>query len=165
MMRPPILMTCTQGSSLIGRLPATGRVRSPSRRVWRASGEATCLIWLVTVMALSSSARSDDGSDMLARERAGETAGDEAIHDLHLVDVTSRGEEIEHREFQDRILKTLRLHLGHRDFRDEGRVLRRFRVRGVEAVLVLHIDHSLAAELLGDQEASGVGAVGRDQAL
>ena len=45
--RPPIFTTCSQGSSWIGRSPATGRVRSRSSRVWRASGEATCLIWSV----------------------------------------------------------------------------------------------------------------------
>jgi len=45
--RPPIFTTCTQGRSLIGRPPATGRVRSASSRVWRASGEATCLAVLV----------------------------------------------------------------------------------------------------------------------
>src|SRR5215471_8917874 len=123
MRRPPILMTCSQGNSLIGRLPATGRVRSPSRRVWRASGEATCLIWLVTVMTLISSARSDDGADMLARERAGQIAGNEAIDDLHLADMACRGEQIEHREFEDRILKALGLHLGHRDLRNEGGIL------------------------------------------
>src|SRR5262245_61946678 len=36
-----------QVRSWIGRLSATGRVSSLSRRVWRASGEATCLILLV----------------------------------------------------------------------------------------------------------------------
>jgi len=47
MERPPILTTCSQGRSRIGRPPATGRVSSLSRRVWRASGEATCLMLLV----------------------------------------------------------------------------------------------------------------------
>src|SRR5262249_45517915 len=149
MERPPIFTTCTQGSSLIGRLPATGRVSLSSSRVWRASGEATCLIWLMSFMALFTSLRGDDGADMLARKRAGEVAGDEAIDDLHLVDVARRGEEIEHREFEDRILQALGLHFGHRDLWNEGGLLRRLGILGVEAVLVLHVDHRLAAELFG----------------
>ena len=47
MEQPPIFTTCSQGSSRIGRPPATGRVRFPSSRVWRASGEATCLMLLM----------------------------------------------------------------------------------------------------------------------
>ncbi len=109
--------------------------------------------------------RGDDGADVLAGERAGEIAGDETIDDLHLADVARRGEQVEHGKFEDRVLQALRLHLGHRDLRDEGGALRGLRVRGVEAVFVLHIDHCLAAELLRHQEASGIGAIGRDHAL
>jgi hypothetical protein len=116
-------------------------------------------------MARFSSARGDDGADVLAGERAAEIARDEAIHDLHLADVTCRGEQIEHREFEDRVVQPLRLHLGDRDLRDEGGTLRGLRVGGVEAVFVFHEDHRLAAELLGNEEASGVGAVGRNHAL
>ncbi len=58
-----------------------------------------------------------------------------------------------------------RLHLVNRDLRDEGGALRGFRVRGIEAVLVLDEDHRLAAELLGEEEAPRVGAVGRDDAI
>ena len=61
-------------------------------------------------------------------------------------------------------VQPLRLHLGHRDLWDEGGALRGLRVRGVEAVLILHVDHRLAAELLSDEKASDVGAVGRDDA-
>ena len=61
-------------------------------------------------------------------------------------------------------MQPLGLHLGHRDLWDEGGALRRLRVRGVKAVLILHIDHRFAAELLGDEKASGVGTVGRDDA-
>ena len=39
------------------------------------------------------------------------------------------------------------------------------RIGGEEAVLVLDEDHRLAAELLGDEEAAGVGAIGRNDAL
>ena len=89
--RPPIFTTCSQGGSRIGRPPAMGRVRSPSRRVWRASGEATCLMSLVvSAMAMVLSARGDDGADVLAGERAGQIAGDEAVHNLHLADVARR---------------------------------------------------------------------------
>ena len=91
-------------------------------------------------------------------------SGDEAIHDLHLADVTCRFEEIENRELKDRIVQALGLHLGHRDLWDEGGGLRGLRVRGVEAVLILHVDHRLAAELFGDEKASGVGTVWRDDA-
>src|SRR5262245_37036128 len=140
MERPPIFTTCTQGSSRIGRSPATGPVRSRSSRAWRASGEATCLIWL-SAMAMLSSARSDDGADVLAGERAGQSAGDEAIHDLHLADVAGRGEQIEHRELEDRVLQPPCLHLGHRDLWDEGGALRSLWVRRVEAVFVFHEDH------------------------
>src|SRR5579871_5752456 len=159
MERPPIFTTCSQGKSLIGRVPATGRVRLPSRSVWRASGEATCLIWLVSGMAMFSSARGDDGADMFAGERAGQVAGNEAVDDLHLVDVTRRGQEIEHGEFEDGVLEPIGLHLGHRDLRDESSFLRGLRVCRIEAVLVLHIYHGLAAELLGNEEAPGIGAV------
>src|ERR1700747_1015298 len=117
MMRPPIFTTCSQGSSRIGLPPATGRVRSPSSRVWRARGEATCLIWLMSAM-VSSSARGDDGADVLAGEGAGQIAGDQAIDDLHVPNVTCRCEQIEHREFEDRVLQPLFLHLRHRDLRD-----------------------------------------------
>src|SRR6202044_2336856 len=82
--RPPIFTTCTQGRSRIGRPPAMGRVRLESRSVWRARGEATCLADSVIGLA---SLRADDGADMLAGERAGQVPGDEAVHDLHLVDV------------------------------------------------------------------------------
>src|SRR5271169_4346126 len=93
--RPPIFTTCTQGRSRIGRPPATGRVRSESSSVWRASGEATCLAVLAdSVMGLAS-LRGDDGADVLASERAGQIASDEAVHNLHLVDVTRLLEEIE----------------------------------------------------------------------
>src|SRR5215813_8759103 len=87
MERPPIFTTCSQGSSLIGRVPATGRVRLPSSRVWRASGEATCLMSLVSAMVVVLLARGDDGADVLAGERAGQIAGDQAIDDLHLAHV------------------------------------------------------------------------------
>src|ERR1700722_6326747 len=166
MARPPIFTTCSQGSNRIGRPPATGCVSSPSSRVWRASGEATCLMSLVvSAMAMVLSARGDDGADVLAGKRAGQIAGDEAIHDLHLADVASRLEQVQYREFEDRIVQPLGLHLVDRDFWNEGGALRGLRVRGVEAVFVLHIDHRLATELLGDQETSSVGAVGRDDAL
>ena len=70
--RPPTFTTCSQGRSRIGRLSATGRVSSPSRRVWRASGEATCLISLVvSAIAVTLSGRGDDGADGLAGECAG----------------------------------------------------------------------------------------------
>src|SRR5262249_21410793 len=128
--RPPILTTCTQGRSRIGRAPATGLVRSRSSRVWRASGEATCLMWLVSGIAIPST-RGDDGADMLTGERAGQIARNEAIYDLHLADVARRGEQIEHREFEDRVLQALGLHLGHRGLGDEGRALRGLRVRGI----------------------------------
>src|ERR1700722_17578965 len=166
MARPPIFTTCSQGSSRIGRPPATGCVSSPSSRVWRASGEATCLMSLVvSAMAMVLSARGDDGADVLAGKRAGQIAGDEAIDDLNLADVASRLEQVEYREFEDLIVQSLGLHLVDRDFWNEGGALGGLRVRGVEAVFVLHIDHRLAAELLGNEEASGVGAVGRDDAL
>src|SRR5215467_1827390 len=88
MERPPILTTCSQGRSWIGRLSATGRVSSLSRRVWRASGEVTCLILLVVLaMVVDLSARSDDGADRFAGECAGQVDADEAVHDLHLADV------------------------------------------------------------------------------
>jgi hypothetical protein len=47
MEQPPIFTTCSQGRIRIGRPPATGRVRSLSSKVWRASGEATCLMVFV----------------------------------------------------------------------------------------------------------------------
>src|SRR5271169_466847 len=146
--RPPIFTTCTQGRSRMGRPPATGRVRSESSRVWRASGEATCLAVLERSV-MSASLRGDDGAHMLAGERAGQVARDEAVHDLDLVDVTRRLEKIEHGEFEDRIVQPLRLHLIDGDLGYEFCGLRRFRVRRVEAVLVLDEDHRLAAELLG----------------
>ena len=62
-------------------------------------------------------------------------------------------------------MQSPRLHLVDRDLRDEFGVLRGFRVGRVEAVFVLDEYHRLAAELLGDEEAAGVGAVGRDDAL
>jgi len=46
MERPPIFTTCSQGRRRMGRTPATGRVSWPSRSVWLASGEATCLMVL-----------------------------------------------------------------------------------------------------------------------
>ena len=107
MERPPILTTCSQGRIRIGRTPATGRVRSLSSRVWRASGEATCLMVLVCQSWWWPSARGDDGADVLAGERAGQIAGDEAVDDLHLADVARRLEQVEHREFQDRIVQAL----------------------------------------------------------
>src|SRR5262249_52623256 len=114
MERPPIFTTCSQGRSWIGCLSATGRVSSLSRRVWRASGEATCLILLVvSAMAVNLSARGDDGADGLAGECAGQIAGDEAIHNLHLADVARRFEQIENRELEDRVVQPLCLHLGH----------------------------------------------------
>ena len=39
------------------------------------------------------------------------------------------------------------------------------RVGREEAILVLHVDHGLAPEVLGEQEAASVGAIGWDQAL
>src|SRR3974390_2237655 len=102
---PPILTTCTQGRSRIGCTSATGRVRFRSSRVWRASREATCLA--VFADKRSSSARSDDGADVLTVERAGQIAGNEAIDDLHLVNVARRLQEVEHRELQNRVLQAL----------------------------------------------------------
>src|ERR1700733_11039663 len=125
--RPPIFTTCTQGKSLIGRPPATGRVRLESRSVWRASGDATCLAELAGSVIGLISLRADDGAHMLAGERAGQVAPDEAVHDLHLVNVTPRLEEIEHRELEDRIVQPLRLHLVDRDPGYEFGGLRRFR--------------------------------------
>src|SRR6516165_11609839 len=155
MERPPIFTTCSQGRSWIGRLSATGRVSSASSRVWRASGEATCLISVVvSAIAVTLSARGDDGADGLAGKCARQIAGDEAIDNLHLADVACRFEQIENRELEDRVVQALRLHLGHRDLWDEGGALRSLRVRGVEAVLILHVDHRLAAELLGEQKTS-----------
>src|SRR5580698_6943562 len=103
--RPPIFTTCTQGRSRMGRPPATGRVRSELSRVWRASGEATCLAELAGSVIGVASLCADDGAHMLAGERAGQVAWDEAVHDLHLVNVTPRLEEIEHLELKDRIVQ------------------------------------------------------------
>src|SRR6202050_869472 len=149
--RPPIFTTCTQGRSRIGRPPATGRVSSESSRVWRASGEATCLAEGVASVMGVASLRAADRAHVLAGERAGQVARDEAVHDLHLVDVTRRLEKIEDREFEDRIVQPLCLHLVDCDPGNEFRILRRLRVRGIEAVLVLDEAHRLAAELLGDK--------------
>ncbi len=44
---------------------------------------------------------------MLARERAGQVAGNEAVDDLHLADVAGGFEQVEHREFQDGVGKAL----------------------------------------------------------
>ena len=74
-------------------------------------------------------------------------------------------EQVEHRELEDRVVQPLGLHFGDRDLRDELGAFGGLRVGGVEAVLVLHVDHRLAAELLGDEEAPGVGAIGRDDSL
>src|SRR6185295_18838831 len=120
MERPPTFTTCSQGRSWIGRLSATGRVSSLSRRVWRASGEPTCLmLLLVLAIAVTLSARGDDGADGLAGEGAGQIAGDEAVHDLDPADVACRFEQIENRELEDRIVQPLRLHLAHRDLGNE----------------------------------------------
>src|SRR5262245_6644607 len=118
--RPPIFTTCSQGSRRIGRPPATGRVRSLSSRVWRARGEATCLMVLVVSAMAVLSACSNDGADVLAGERAGEVARDEPVYDLHLADVACRLEQVEHGELEDRVLQPLGFHLVHRDLRDQG---------------------------------------------
>src|SRR5262245_43599121 len=120
MERPPIFTTCNQGRIWIGRLSATGRVSSASRRVWRASGEPTCLMSLVvSAIAVTLSARGDDGADGLAGERAGQIAGGEAVHNLHLADMARLLEQVEHLELEDRVVQSLRLHLVDRDLRDE----------------------------------------------
>ncbi len=54
-----------------------------------------------------SSARGDDGADMFAGERAGQIAGDEAVDDLDLADMARRLEQVEHREFEDRVAQPL----------------------------------------------------------
>jgi len=51
-------------------------------------------------MAMALSARSDDGADVFAGKRAGQIAGNKAIHDLHLVDGACRQEQVEHGEFE-----------------------------------------------------------------
>ena len=102
MERPPIFTTCTQGRSRIGRPPATGRVRSSSRRVLACERRGDVLDLVGVSHGEFSLARGNDGADMLAGKRAGEVAGDEAVDDLHLADVACRGEQIEHREFEDR---------------------------------------------------------------
>jgi hypothetical protein len=38
---------------------------------------------------------------MLACERACQVAGDEAVHDLHLVDMAGLFQKVEHRELKD----------------------------------------------------------------
>ena len=48
-------------------------------------------------------ARGDDGADMLAGERAGQVARDEAIHNLHMAEGACRLDEVEHRELKDRV--------------------------------------------------------------
>ena len=55
-----------------------------------------------------------------------------------------------------------RLQLLDRDRRDEFRVGVFLGVGGVQAVLVLYVDHRPGAEHLADQEGAGVGPVGRD---
>src|SRR6516164_9760314 len=102
---------------------------------------------------------SDDGADVLAGERTGKIAGEEAVHYLYFADVACGGEQIEHRELEDRILQPLCLHLGHRDLWNKSRTLRGLWVFGVQTVFVFHIDHRLAAKLLRNEEASGISAV------
>ena len=58
-----------------------------------------------------SSVGGDKGADMLAGERAGQVAGDEAVHNLHLANVARFLEQVEHRELEDRVVQSLRLHL------------------------------------------------------
>jgi hypothetical protein len=123
------------------------------------------MVLVVSAMAMSLAARGDDGADVLTSERAGQIAGNEAIHDLHLADLACRLEQVQHTEFEDRVVQPLGFHLGYRNLWDQRRVLRGLRVRGVEAVLILDEDHRLAAELFGKKEASGVGPVGRYDAL
>src|SRR6202020_3320672 len=122
---PRVATAHTEGGARVGPPPATGRVKSESSRVWRASGEATCLAELERSVIGVASLRGDDGAHMLAGERAGQVARNEAIHDLHLVDVTRRLEKIEHREFEDRIVQPLCFHLVDRDPGNEFRILRR----------------------------------------
>src|SRR5215831_8935789 len=55
-------------------------------------------------IAVTLSARGDDGADGLAGECAGQIAGDEAVHNLHLADVPCRFQQIENRELEDRIV-------------------------------------------------------------
>src|SRR6185312_4863236 len=138
MERPPIFTTCSQGRRRIGRLPATGAVSWASSRVWRASGEATCLIVSVVLdMTVILSARGNDGADVLSGERTRQIAWDEAIYDLHLADVACRLEQVEHGEFEDRVMQPLGLHFGDRDLRNQGGALRGLRIRGVKTVFVL----------------------------
>src|SRR5262249_60903619 len=99
MERPPTLMTCTQGRMRIGCRPATGVVRSWSSRVWRASGEATCLV-AESDMSLAPLVRRDDGADVLSVEGTRQVARDQAVDDLHFADVARLFEQIQHRKLE-----------------------------------------------------------------
>src|SRR5215831_3669525 len=74
-----------------------------------------------------SSVCGDNGADMLAGERAGQVAGDEAVHNLHLANMARLLEQVEHRELEDRVVQSPRLHLVDRDL---GSIWRPWRFSG-----------------------------------
>ena len=79
--------------------------------------------------------------------------------------MSSSLEQIENRELEHGVVEIHRLHLVHGDSGDERGVGMRLGIGRVEPVLVLHVDHGLAPERLGQQVAAGVGPVGRDEPL
>src|SRR4029077_12376753 len=166
---PPIFTTFSQGRSLMTGRPVTGRTRSRSRRVWRIRDEGT---WMVSLFWMDMagllrmrSVGGDDGPDVLAVEGPLDEARLEAVDDLHRGDVAGMAQEIEHRALDDQVGQIHLNELVDGNPRDEGRLVVPLGVRRVEAVLVLHEDHGLAAVDLRHEVAAGVGAVGRDRAL
>ena len=57
---------------------------------------------------------------LISSERAGQIAGDKAIHHVQLTNIARRGEQIDHPKFEDRVLQPLGLHFGDRDLWNQG---------------------------------------------
>ena len=73
--------------------------------------------------------------------------------------------QVENGELDDRVLQAAGDQLVDRDLGDELGVGVRLGVGAVETVLVLDVDHLLAAEVLSHEVAARVGAIGRKQPL
>src|SRR5215216_2030198 len=104
----------------------------------------------------------DDGANVFTPDRRGDPLRLAAVDDLELTDEPRIDEEVREQFVEGEALGREALQLVRAYRVDEARFAILIRVLSVESIHVLHQRHRLGAEALAEDEAAGIGAMGRD---
>src|SRR5215207_6970226 len=104
----------------------------------------------------------DDGANVFTPDRRGDPLRLAAVDDLELPDEPRVDEKVWEQFVEGEALGREALQLVRANGVDEARIAILLRVLSVEPVHILHQRHRLGAKALAEDEAAGIGAMGRD---